>query len=364
MEKQSLLQQYKNEFALYRIRKKLLAVIVGLLALFAIFTLLLFYDSERKAYRKNMTTANEVMVNQMASLYEMYFRTVEEIAHNTAIRNTDLLFLNANERQEVTAKQDILAMLSSLSVSSPYIHSTYLYYEEDNLVYSSISMPYAIDRLENFEDKIVFEHGRTVHPYHVEPHLIETNSVDSNPLSKVLLMSYVVPITGRNGIAYLSVNINARLLYSAILRGADLGENNSFYIVNQNGIVIFHERTEYLFAPAENVITSSNGIVSKAYSPSLGYTFVSESKMPPLESGLLKYSLLVLIVLGVVFLFAILAVTYSTVPLHKMIQIAKNSNMRDFLIKENIKPDFSHWSPAFQKCGHYCMGLFYFALPS
>ena len=47
--KNSFFRKYKNEFALYRIRKKLLTIIAVLLVVFAMLTMLLFYLSERSS---------------------------------------------------------------------------------------------------------------------------------------------------------------------------------------------------------------------------------------------------------------------------------------------------------------------------
>ena len=82
--KNSFFRKYKNEFALYRIRKKLLTIIAVLLVVFAMLTMLLFYLSERSSYQKNMAESNEIMASQMASVYELYMQNVKEIAHDTA----------------------------------------------------------------------------------------------------------------------------------------------------------------------------------------------------------------------------------------------------------------------------------------
>lgn len=137
--KNSFFRKYKNEFALYRIRKKLLTIIAVLLVVFAMLTMLLFYLSERSSYQKNMAESNEIMASQMASVYELYMQNVKEIAHDTAFNNQELFHLSAGERQDPQAKTKILDMLGSISVMNPYVHSAYLYYEEEGMVYSSIS---------------------------------------------------------------------------------------------------------------------------------------------------------------------------------------------------------------------------------
>ena len=75
--KNSFFRKYKNEFALYRIRKKLLTIIAVLLVVFAMLTMLLFYLSERSSYQKNMAESNEIMASQMASVYELYMQNVK-----------------------------------------------------------------------------------------------------------------------------------------------------------------------------------------------------------------------------------------------------------------------------------------------
>jgi len=89
--KNSFFRKHKNEFALYRIRKKLLTIIAVLLMVFAMLTMLLFYLSERSSYQKNMAESNEIMANQMASVYELYFQNIKDIAHDTVFSEWDVL---------------------------------------------------------------------------------------------------------------------------------------------------------------------------------------------------------------------------------------------------------------------------------
>ena len=89
--KNSFFRKYKNEFALYRIRKKL-TIIAVLLVVFAMLTMLLFYLSERSSYQKNMAESNEIMASQMASVYELYMQNVKEnggIMRDEDITDTD-----------------------------------------------------------------------------------------------------------------------------------------------------------------------------------------------------------------------------------------------------------------------------------
>ena len=221
-------RKYKNEFALYRIRKKLLTIIAVLLVVFAMLTMLLFYLSERSSYQKNMAESNEIMASQMASVYELYMQNVKEIAHDTAFNNQELFHLSAGERQDPQAKTKILDMVGSISVMNPYVHSAYLYYEEEGMVYSSISMPYSITPLENFGDKVVL--SRIPQRSHIKWLRIcfHSTAAMSDLRKQPLIISYVVPTASRNGTVYLCVNVNTRSLYSMILRDFELEQNKNF----------------------------------------------------------------------------------------------------------------------------------------
>lgn len=356
--KNSFFRKYKNEFALYRIRKKLLTIIAVLLVVFAMLTMLLFYLSERSSYQKNMAESNEIMASQMASVYELYMQNVKEIAHDTAFNNQELFHLSAGERQDPQAKTKILDMLGSISVMNPYVHSAYLYYEEEGMVYSSISMPYSITPLENFGDKVVFEQDSAAKPYQVAPHLLHSTAAMSDLRKQPLIISYVVPTASRNGTVYLCVNVNTRSLYSMILRDFELEQNKNFYIVDKEGYVVFHRDSEYLFVKQNELPQKDDVIRSEAYSSILGFTFVFESTVPPLESGLLRFSSWILGALCVTMVVAIVSVIYSTLPIRKMVQVAKKSNLRDFLAKSGGSADTTFWDRSMQECKNHVVGVF------
>ena len=71
-----------------------------------------------------------------------------------------------------------------------------------------------------------------------------------------------------------------------ILRDFELEQNKNFYIVDKEGYVVFHRDSEYLFVKQNELPQKDDVIRSEAYSSILGFTFVFESTMPPLESGL------------------------------------------------------------------------------
>lgn len=356
--KNSFFRKHKNEFALYRIRKKLLTIIAVLLMVFAMLTMLLFYLSERCSYQKNMAESNEIMANQMASVYELYFQNIKDIAHDTVFSEWDVLRFSAEQREDLNTKVRILDVLNSLSVMNSYIHSTYLYYQEDEMVYSSVSMPYSVTLLENFQDKTVFEEDSKISPYFVGPHLLRSSQGEPDPRTQPLVISYVVPTSGHNGMAYLCINVNMRSLYSIVLRNFELEQNKNFYIVNNDGYVVFHRDSKYLFVKQEALPQQENTIVAEAYSSALGVTFVFESTLLLLDSALLRFSFWILGILGVVMAAAIVLVIYSTLPIRKMVQIAKKSNLRDFLARLGGTADTSFWDQSMQKCKNYVVSVF------
>lgn len=360
----ALLKKYRNEIVLDKLRKKLLGFVAVLLVVFAMFTMLLFYLSERRAYQGYMKESNEVTAGQVASIYELYLQNIKEIAYDTVYNNSELLRLSAEERGELNAKRDILNLLDSVSVMNPYIHSVYLYYEEDEMVYSSISMPYAVVRLSYFGDREVFgENTAVTKPYLVGPHLLHSTAAISDPKEQPLVMSYIVPVAEPNGTVFLCVNANTRSLYSMILRNFELEQNRNFYIVDENGYVVFHRNPDYLFVEEVDLPQEEGMIRSEAYSGIMDMTFVFESTVPPLESEIGRYALRVLAVLGVALLAMTVIIVYSTLPVHKMVQVAKKSNLRDFLAGLNGSIDTSFWDQSMQKCTNHVIAVFRILLP-
>lgn len=350
--------KYRKEFVLYRIRKKLLAITAVLLVVFAMFAILLFHFSERKAYQKSVAELNEVMVNQVAAVYELYIQNTKEIAHDAIFSNRELLGASAKERENLQTQKEILNMLDSINVMNPYIYSACLFYEEDDMVYSSVSMPYSIMSLSNFGDKMVFEERSPTRSYQVGPHLLNSTDVISDPREKPLVISYVVPRNSGNGAVYLCVNVNTRMLYSRVLRTFELEQNKNFYLVDTEGYVVFHRNPEYLFIRQEELPVEEGIISSEVHSDILDIIFVFESAMPPLESGFLRFSLWILAALGVAVTAMIVTVVYSTLPIRKMAQIAKKSNLRDFLVQSGDTFDTTFWDRTIGEEEKYVVSVF------
>lgn len=361
--KNSFLRKYKKEFAIYRIMRRVLIIIATLQIGFGTLTMLLFYSAERSAFQKNTVESHEIMTNQMASFYELYIQNIREITHDTVYKNQELLHLSADERQSISVKMKLLDMLDSISVMNPYVHSAYLYYEDSETVYSSLSLPYSITQLDDFEDRQVFEQEAATRPYLVSPHLIHSEAMNTDHRNDPLVISYVVPTSTQNGSVCLCVNVNTRTLYSMIFQDFQLDKNKNFYIVDKDGCVVFHRDVECLFLKQDDLPRQDNAILSQAYSSILGLTFVFESTVPPLESGLLRFSLLIFGTLGVTMIVAIVSIVYSTLPIRKMVQVAKKSNLRDFLGKSGGAVDTTFWDKSMQECKNHVVSVFRIGSP-
>lgn len=354
----SFLTRHKKKFVLYRIRKNLLAIIVGLLAMFAIFSMLLFYLSERRIYQQSLEGMNEVMANQVVAVYELYLQNAKEIAHETVYNNQEILQLSAVERNKAGVKKEILELLDSVSIQNSYIHSAYLYYEEDEMVYSSISMPYSINFLSGFGDDKVFGPGEAARPYQLGPHLLDTTAVTSDPKEHPLVISYIVPAKGSNGTVRLCVNLNARSLYSMILSDFEMEQNKNFYLVNRDGYIVFHRNPEYLFIRQDDLPVGEAAISSSVYSKALGLTVIFENTVPPLSSRFPQFALWILTGLLVAVAVVSITVIYSTLPINKMVQIAKKSDLRDFLTKSGGSVDTTLWEKIVDEDVNHVVSVF------
>lgn len=358
----SMFRQYKNEFVLYRTRKKLLTIIAVLLVFLAILTTTIFYYTENRFYKKNLIASNQVMVNQVASVYELCIQNVKEITNKTIFSNKGIFYLSAEERQTSQTKKEIFDMLGSVSVISPYVHSACLYYEEDGMVYSSFSLPYSMMLLENFSDREIFGQERAAVPYLVRPHLLQAPTAASDDRANPLVMSYVVPVhtTSKGSTVYICVNVDIRSLYSTVLRNFELGPDMDFYLVDQDGYIVFHRDPTLLFTKPAEGDAGSGMIISAAESSSLKYTFVLENTISPVESNVPVFFAGVLAAVLVAMLAAIVAVAYSTFPLRKMVQIAKDSHLRDFLAEPGTAEDNELIGQAITNCDGYAVALFRF----
>lgn len=360
---------YKKEISIYLFQKKLIRAIVCILLLFSILTGLVFYSLEKNSYHERLMDSNDVIVSQISAIYELYIQNIRDLCNRSSLYDNPLLMNDLEYHLSTDGKKETVNYLTGLSVMSEYIHSCYLYFLQDGLVFSSFSMPTTVTQLKTFYDRKIFQNIQDSSSVLLEPRFLDTKSQDEPPVNKPLVITMIIaaPVNSYQKTSYLVINIDARKLYAKIFDELQIKNHLNFYIVGENDNIIFHNNMDYLFTsykdlenPAGNLITST------AWSSKLNWTFILESTVPPIKSSLIKFCVFIILILMILLLMtATLAISY-TIPIKKMLQSSRNLRWRYFLTSEQIPGDAAtlqnlNFDAEFPECNTFAVMSFRFS---
>lgn len=338
----------KKEFSAYLFEKKLIRAILGVLILFSILTGIVFYSLEKQSYHDSLTASDQVIANQITSIYELYFQNIKDLCNRSALYDNALFTSNSDYHLSTDGKKEILNFLTGLSVMNEYIHSCYLYFLQDNLVFSSYSMPTTVTQLDTFYDRSILAELPTQASTLLEPRFLNIKS-DSDLLTNkplVITMIIATPINSYQKTSYLVINIDAKKLYAQIFDKLQIRNYRNFYIVGANDNIIFHNNMKHLFTSYTDLEnTEEKLIVSSAYSARFNWTFILESTIPPIQSSIIKFCMvIILILITLLIIITLMALSY-TIPVRKMLQSSRNLRWRYLLTTGQSAGDGSAMQP-------------------
>ena len=348
-----------KELTLYLFRKKQIRMIILTLILFSVLTGVLFHVLEKKVWLDNLTASNETIAEQVASIYELHIKNVQDLCLHSATADTVALTDSSDRLRSTAGRKDIVQYLTSLSVANEYIYSSYLYFPSNGLVFSSYSLPSTMTPLDSFYDKSVFSSlPQSSSPLLLDPRPLDFHISGAQGSTQVITMLVLLPMNGGQESAYLAVNIDAHRIYSQIIEDLHIETHPSFYILGRDGQIIFDG--DAAAAPGESALSEENPQIlsSRAYSDWLGWSFVLENELPPVRSSLLTFCLSVICIL-VILLVAAVALTFSqTAPFRDILQTSRDLRWRYFLTSGETAGDdpFFQFDPDrdFPGCRSFC----------
>lgn len=332
-----LLNGRKKEMTIYLFRKKIIGLILSLLLLFSAITTMLFFKMEKNIYLTNIINSNDSVISQIASFYEFCIQNVKDISNKSAMYDIQLLAQKLEGSSSVESKTEVLNFLTSLSVMNEYVHSSYLYFPNDNLVYTSFPLPSTVCSLELFQDSEIFSYLPKINSTILNPRLLPVNLPNLNIQNQPLVITVIttIPLKYYNKTSYLIINIDAKKLYSTVFSELKIKDQLNFYITDSEQHIIYHKDPRLLFTAINSEKTQADTIISQKHSPVFGWDFILETKIPPIKSTTIEFLLFVVGCLVGLLLVSFLVVGYCTIPVKKMMQVAKNTRWKDFILSSS-----------------------------
>lgn len=153
-----------------RIRKYFIILITGILLVILITGVILFNSTMRKVYIKQVEQTNKNLTGQISSSFELITQQISEQMNKLAIYDSDFGDLVQQRNLKISNYLDLYDELKQIVMGNQYIHSVYLYSEEEGIFFDS-KRGNCFTK-EKFFDQEVAEAAASKYLTTVPPHLI------------------------------------------------------------------------------------------------------------------------------------------------------------------------------------------------
>lgn len=343
------------------IKKKMQKSFIKLLLLFISIVLLsgmlLFYSSLQFVFLNYMDQANGHLVKQISSTFELVIEQVTDKANKLGIYDNDIVQTLEERDQGVLYTMKLYETLDSIVLENKYLHSAYLYLEDENIIFDSkTGCSY---KIEEFYNQAAANAMKNQHFSKVEPHAIKkiNDSVD-------LLYSVIVVLpqkTSDGHTAMLSINVDMNKVYQDIMKRNASSEDGKLFIYNQDNQILVSADSRDLGtgidAVAKNqtmdmdhasfwtIISNKSGVVNAfGNSKELGWNFCLQVPFEINSSSMInKYVafIFLFIILALVLLIIYIVMHHTTKPLDTFLRDYNENIMKKVLTEPNFMRDKS-----------------------
>ncbi len=325
-----------------RIRKYFIILITGILLIILISGILLFNSTMQKVYIKQMEQTNKNLAGQISSSFELVIQQISEQVNKLAIYESDFEELVRERKLKIANYINLYGELNQIVMGNQYIHSVYLYSEEEGIFFDSKRGN--CFRKERFFDREVLDAVASKYLTSVPPHIINDD---------VLIYSLIVPLKSNHGNSryVLSVNIDVGMLYKDVMRWNTGDKEVELYVYDENNAILIAKN----FQELNTNISEKQKEISKAfpnrnfwsvlnkkvgtmdavtYSPSLkSYFYVQVPFSFNFNKMFNNYFLLVIILLlfAAAIIIAYIILCYTTKPIKEVLSDYNDKLLRDML---------------------------------
>lgn len=343
------------------IKKKMQNSFIKLLSFFIVIvlvsTMLLFYSTMQYVLFNYVSQANEHLVNQVSSTFELVIEQVTNKAYKFGIYDSDLVKLVKDRNQGALYTRKLYETLNSIVIENEYLDSAYLFSEEENLVFDSkTGCSY---RLDDFYDRAVAEKIQEHYFSKVDPHMIRRVSGNADLLYSIIV---VLPEKTAGGhCTMLSINVDMNKVFQDIVKRNQMSKDGKLFIYNQvNQILVSADTADYggsMEEVAKNktidmknasfwtILTKKSGVIN-AFSDSkeLGWNFCLQVPYEiDISSVINKYAafLFVCMVLALALLIIYIVMRHTTKPLDTFLNNYDETVVKNLLTEPNFIRDKS-----------------------
>lgn len=341
------------------IKKKMQNSFIKLLSFFIVIvlvsTLLLFYSTMQYVLFNYIGQANEHLVNQVRSTFELVIGQVTNKAYKFGIYDNDLVTLVRDRNQGALHTMKLYEALNSIVIENEYLDSAYLYSEEENTVFDSkTGCSY---RLEEFYDRAAAEKIRKHYFSRVDPHIIRRISGNMDLVYSIIV---VLPEkTAGGNCTMLSINVDMNKVFQDIAKRNQMSADGKLFIYNEdNQIMVSADTINFggsMDAITKNgtidmknasfwtILTQKSGVIN-AFSESdeLGWKFCMQVPYEiDISSVINKYAafLFVCLMLALALLVIYIVMRHTTKPLDTFLNNYDETVVKNLLTEPNFMKD-------------------------
>ncbi len=233
------------------LRRYFISLIVGLLIVILISGVILFSTTMQEVYLTQMEQTNKNLVEQINSSFEMVIMQVAGQVNKMTIYENKITELVHNRNQKVANYIELYEDLKQIVMGNQYIHSAYLYSQEEQIFFDSESGNSF--KKESFFDQAVMEGVNSKYLTAVSPHLVR---------NKILVYSLIVPLKEEKPVPdriILCVNIDMGRLYKDIMRKNRGDKEVRLYVYDDKNRILISDDFKDL---GEDIAIKQKDIVS------------------------------------------------------------------------------------------------------
>ncbi len=325
-----------------RIRKYFITLITGILSVILLSGIILFYSTMQTVYMNQMEEANKNLAGQISSSFELILQQISEQVNKFAIYDSELGSMVRERKLKIANYIDLYDELKQIVMGNRYIHSVYLYSEEEEIFFDSKRGNSFVK--ERFFDQEVSNAMEAKYLTSVQPHVIKGD---------VLVYSLIVQLKpDETNIRYvLSVNIDMGMIYKDVMKRNTGDREIALYVYDDaNSILISkdfmdlggsitekQEEIEASFPGRKfwSMLNKKVGIMDAVSysSPLNSYFYIQVPFYYDFNKMFNSYILLVglLLLFGAAIIIAYIIILYTTKPIEEVLTDYSDKLMRDFL---------------------------------
>ncbi len=338
-------KQEKNFAILYSLNGKIRLLILLLLVLLSLVVVIAFSETDKATFRENMRTQNDALVDNVATFYELIVENTNDLSNKIILYDiSSVSFYESITSGTIPTemRSRLFDFLTGISVTNEYIYSVYFYDVSRDVMYSTLSMPTATSKKDEFYDSSIFDEFTDDSFIEITPRILNSSSGFGLVQPNLFMFSITRKLTIEDDVFFLVVNINAETVYNSIQREMELlnADSTDLYITDKNDIILYSGDETELLTEFDMSAFNQGDIISDTYSGALECNFVLKQSIDPVSFNINSAVFIIIIVFSVLLLATYFIIEFIVLPLKKKVVETNELRWKSMLLSSDRSEEY------------------------